>query len=367
MAAWSLLLLVIPGALMLRGDRPVNLEGAAPPPAPRFEPKEFFNVEYFAGIRKWFSFNQPMRDNAIAANAWLDTKVLGDQPTPTVVVGEDGWYFTADDADRYACTETDRTPQIILADIDQLHAEAAAAGIDFYAIMSPDKSPIERAHRPSGDPDLACILKSNDDMRATIGASAKPWRPDLWTVMDEVKSDVGSVFYKSDSHMNPAAETELVKATINAVQPGLWDDGVVTSDGVIDRPTDLTRQIGLPANETQPNIRVERPGVTTTPDLTRIGVDDVADSFVTYRSTGAAMVPGKTVILHDSQFVMAASQLAPWFSDVTFINWNLWGDPRIPKTISEADTLIVESVQRAVPERMSPPLIDVLRKAIAQR
>ena len=68
-----------------------------------------------------------------------------------------------------------------------------------------------------------------------------------------------------------------------------------------------------------------------------------------------------------SQFVMAASQLAPWFSDVTFINWNLWGDPRIPKTISEADTLIVESVQRAVPERMSPPLIDVLRKAIAQR
>ena len=204
-------------------------------------------------------------------------------------------------------------------------------------------------------------------MRATIGATSMPWRPDLWTVMDGVKAEVGSVFYKSDSHMNPAAETELVKATINAVQPGLWDDGVVTSDGVIDRPTDLTRQIGLPANETQPNIRVERPGVKTTPALTRIGVDDVADSFVTYRSAGAAMVPGKTVILHDSQFVMAASQLAPWFGDVTFINWNLWGDPRIPKTISEADTLIVESVQRAVPERMSPPLIDVLRKAIAQR
>jgi hypothetical protein len=52
----------------------------------------------------------------------------------------------------------------------------------------------------------------------------------------------------------------------------------------------------------------------------------------------------------------------PWFEDVTFIHWNFWGTPKMAEAMEGADTVVVETVERAAMERLGGPLPDLFEK-----
>ena len=358
---WTLLLLSVPGLAMILGQRAVNLEGSAPmvihPPAR----STLFDRAYWGSVGDLFAQTQPLRDNAITVNAWMDVHLLGDQPTPGVVVGKNGWFFTADDSTKAACNPNAMPVGQLRQEVERLATTASKAGFKLVVAISPDKSPVEREHLPDDFADLDCVMDNNATMRQEFGGGRAPWMTDLWSVVDGVKQERGSAFYRSDSHLNPYSRVAESRAVIEAVSPGIWNDAAVVDVGKRRRETDLSRQAGLPITETQPYLEVRRAGVTTSPEPETKGLDDetVVDSFVEYRSEGAPMIPGKTVIIHDSQFALASGDLLPWFENVTFIHWNFWGTPQMAKAMEGADTVIVETVERATMERLGGPLPDL--------
>lgn len=363
-AAWFLLLCSIPGLGLLAGGRAVNLEGSKPPAVPRLRASKVLDSGYWTQVGTWLANQEPFRDNAITLNADIAVKLLGDSTTKKVVLGSHGWMYTADDADLAACVPGTAPPADLRGSVEQMHSDAAKRGKRLVVVLSPDKSPSYPQFFPSSWPTKGCIGSYDTAFRTAFRTNPVPWIPDTWALVDQVAKGGHDAFYRTDSHLSPLTRVAEAQSVIDVLQPGLWTPAAVVNVGMRERQTDLARQLGLHHFERQPYVEVRRPGVVTTPAQKVVGTDreHQVESFVRYRSTGAPMIQGRTVILHDSQFALASADLMPWFADVTFVHWDLYGDPRVGEELKNADTIVVETVQRATWQRLGTPLPALFRQ-----
>ena len=129
------------------------------------------------------------------------------------------------------------------------------------------------------------------------------------------------------------------KAVVNCLHPGLWDDAAI----VVSPPKlmlgDLTRLQGWDRRELVQSIKSARPGIIVT-ESKFFGGDFGKDSR-SFRATssGPYLIPGHTVILHDSFFERAADLLAPYFEEKR---------PETFELIGRSNTLIIARVERTV-------------------
>lgn len=96
------------------------------------------------------------------------------------------------------------------------------------------------------------------------------------------------------------------------------------------------------------SIKSARPGVVVT-ESKFFGGDFGKDSR-SFRATssGPYLIPGHTVILHDSFFERAADLLAPYFEEITFVQEHLRERPETFELIGRSNTLIIALVERTV-------------------
>lgn len=123
---------------------------------------------------------------------------------------------------------------------------------------------------------------------------------------------------------------------MNHLHPGLWDDAAIVVSPPKPMLGDLTRLQGWDRRELVQSIKSVRPGVIVT-ESKLFGGDFGKDSR-SFRATssGPYLIPGHTVILHDSFFERAADLLAPYFEEITFVHEHLRERPEHSTSLAEA-------------------------------
>jgi hypothetical protein len=184
---------------------------------------------------------------------------------------------------------------------------------------------------------------------------------DLYAPVAAVARQDGHAYYPTDTHWTPAAVAAYTRALVSRLDPSLLDTASFVRSGSQLKATDLTKMIGMPKTERAPAVSVRRDGIAVH------RVTQPRQGFPAAHSTattaGAPLDTAPTLILGDSFTEESMAMLAPFFTDLTFVHWDLaLADPAATaRLILGARVVVVEAVQRefaggAVPLTVAPML-----------
>jgi hypothetical protein len=136
------------------------------------------------------------------------------------------------------------------------------------------------------------------------------------------------------------------------MSPGGWDDDAIRLVETVDHEGDLTVLLGLPATEPTDELESALPGAELsreTRELTtaagRVYQEVVAVDFEVVRN---AIIPGNTLVMHDSYGWALTPMLAPYFESVAMIAESNPAAGHMARDLDEAGTIVYQIVQRTV-------------------
>ena len=356
--------LTIPGIALLAGVRPPELENRAEAAFPTLSLESLIEPSTYKAIDDYVARSLPARDVAVGAYATLDYEVLGGSTDPDVVVGVGDWLFFVGEL-RPTCAVTAGD---LLAQWDAVTAAAERAGIRVRFGIAPDKHAIypERL-RPEPRMPVACT----DAMRAEVraGMAARPDSTvDFWTaVMAERERSKTPIYFNQDSHWTPTGAMPAIKALVESLEPGVWDDDEITIDGTSRFPMELARLMGKPRDGivpryvVRPTVKVKQTAIATTVEL-----GNARDLMVFVTSGSKRVVPGTTLVVYDSFFNINRQRMAPWFERTVWVHaGDLRDHPELVEALPAFDTIVLERVERGAYdtnlERLFRPVLDASR------
>jgi len=339
--------LSIPAIAYLAGVRPPELENSTPAALPAWSIGALTETATYAQVDRSLADNLPGRDVAVGAYADLDYRALRGSTNPDVIVGAGDWLFFSGEL-RPTCADT---ADEFLGAIDTVREEASAAGIDVRVAIAPDKHGIypERLGPAAGLP-RACTDERRETVRAGM-ADRPETTVDLWAPVRAGAASAAPepVYFAQDSHWTPTGALPAIRALVESLAPGTWDDRDITVKGTSTYPQELARLIGLPSDApvpayvVRPQMTVERGTVPTDVHLT--GATDIAR----YRTTGdGRVVPGTTLVIYDSFFNINRPRITPWFEDTIWVHIDdLRAHPELVDDLPAYDRVVVERVERS--------------------
>lgn len=344
----------LPITARVMGVRATVVENRQLTPAPSVDA----GWNFFKELGPYINDHLPLRSRAIRTDAWIDVNVFGENPsfggngTPRVISGTNGFLYI-NDAFSAACSP--HIPQGEMADhFARLASIIQASGRKVVSAIAPDKSSILTQFLPEGLVTRTCFEKNTDILWRSLREADIPGFIDLRTLLiDASQKTRQPLFFRKDSHWDPAGSLIATSAIINLIQPNLWDDSHVHDNGVFEYQGDLTGLRGLPEKDEAPAVSVDRPGVSVSGE-TQVSPNDVTSPLRTIRkSTGSRLIPGRTLFIIDSFGYAALPQLAPFFEDLTTVSFNDFDIERFVDLINDADTVLLMSNERSLGWRMA--------------
>lgn len=329
---------------------------------PTVEPGSIVDETFYAALDQYLVDHLPLRQEAAAAvNAGLYA-VSGESPVEDAFVQRDGTWFLSEDF-LLACDgdfDVDR-----LAATFRAWSEASGGEVDLRLVVAPDKSSIA-----DGEPTTRTRIADNCQVQREAGLRAafagSDAFVDVWTPMRAaVAAGAGSVggepepwYFVNDSHWTFRGAAEMSAAIVESLGVP-FDRDAVEPFGEFRLVGDVTRRLGLEREEVVPQRMSVRPGVEGSVETERFVA---AEGVRIHRSTSAdpasPLVPGRTVVLHDSMGNYAEPTLAPYFEHVEFVHWGDLDAGGFFDRVAEADHVVIEVVQRDVYVRTARELND---------
>ncbi len=309
-------------------------ENKAPPAAPQLSIEGITSGALLGQIRDAVSTNFGLRSLAIQTIARA-TLALGASPTPMVYLGEDGEPFLSEDF--VGACSTNLEAFHIHETLDEIAAAQKAAGREFLFAVVPDKGSIDRDKLGSAEDSL---LACNDVNRAYLESI-----PTIMTAWNSFEASDDELYFFGDSHWNYVGGSRFAVELLNRVQPGIVQPGdlVETQE---QHSGDLFLLMGLEQLETTTVVTAERSGVDTQYDSE---VTPLGYTVQRWRSSGdAALITGRTLIVHDSTFAYNSAVYGPYFEDLTSVPIQALSDPGEIARLGDYDRVIVQRVQRGV-------------------
>ena len=156
----------------------------------------------------------PVRKGAVALWTLLHYDIFG-EARPEVLVGSDGWLFSAEEFDPPAPLSVPLVSAVqrIAATRDLL----AAKGIDLVVALVPTKASVERAHlgRYVIPPAIEARYAGALDALAGVGIVA----PDLRTPMSAAAAAGADMYLRTDTHWTPQGAQRAAAVLAGAVVP----------------------------------------------------------------------------------------------------------------------------------------------------
>jgi hypothetical protein len=339
--------LAIPGAALIAGARPPELDNANPAAMPSLSVTALTDTTTYAEVDAFVADNLPGRDFLLRAYGDLDYRLLGGSTTPQVIVGREDWLFFQGEL-RPTCGGT---AEALLDGVDVIGAEAKTKGIDLHFMIAPDKHSIHpEMVRASPVLPEACTDARRAAMRA--GMAARPDTTlDLWSTLLKAREGAAEpLYFSQDSHWTPTGALPAIGALVDAVEPGVWDPSQISVDGTSIFGMELARLIGLPRNAVVPAY-VVRPDIKVTRSTipTAVHLNNAAD-LTDYRATGKGpLVKGTTLFIYDSFFNISRPRITPWFERSIWVHMNdLRDHPEIARDLPPVDHIVVERVEREI-------------------
>ncbi len=179
----------------------------------------------------------------------------------------------------------------------------------------------------------------------------------VWDEMSTARANDLPVYFRLDTHWTNEGAAVMAKALVDQLAPSRWDAGAVQQVDTVDHEGDLTVLLGLPSSEETVEQEVVLPGDHTRNEralLTATGNEYDKAVSVDFAST-EPVIPGHTLVMHDSYGWALTPMLAPYFQDASFIHetnpaaGHMWND------LEAADTIIHVSVQRSLQDIITGP------------
>jgi alginate O-acetyltransferase complex protein AlgJ len=242
-------------------------------------------------------------------------------PPPQVIEGRDGWLFLRGELER-ACTPLLDVRQA-LARWHELVSLVRTSGKRAVMVVPPDKGSIYGEHLPPGQL-TQCGLRAKRRFWSLLARAPPSWGiQELERPLVRRKRRGGVPLYsKTDTHWTRFGSLTLVDSVLDLL-----------GNGVRRLPSEVVR----------------RGNVATVGDLTVLRGDKTIESKPRHtirRASGAALVPGRTLIVYDSFGEAPLPLLKRYFRRLRQVPWVGPTDAQRAAAIAEADTVIFESTER---------------------
>ncbi len=356
--------LALPGAAMVAGIRPPDLENRADVPVPSLDAAGLADPETYKAIEDHVARNLPGRDIALGAYATLDYELLRGSTDPQVVVGRDDWLFFRGELQPRCPVRA----AALMSQMDDVAVRAREAGIRVRFTIAPDKHTV---YPDRVRPDPPIPIPCTDAMRSAVraGMAARPEiSVDLWTVVlaerDAAAADSPPLYFTQDSHWTPTTAMPAIGALVESLAPGVWDPTEITVDGTTRFSMELARLMGKPRYANVPRYIV-RPTVTVAHSVvpTPFELKNSRDIGVYTTDPAARVVPGTTLVVYDSFFNINSSRIVPWFERTVWIHaGDLRDHPEVAHLLPKIDTIVLARVERGAYEmdvaQLLRPILD---------
>ncbi|MGA9597913.1 MAG: hypothetical protein WBV06_17285 [Acidimicrobiia bacterium] len=349
LAVVFVLLISVPLVAFAVGLRPQPNQNRPPTPLPDLTMQGILDRQLTPQLDRYLEDSLIIAPTAVAAEAWTDV-AIGDNPNPEVTIGTNGWlYYT------YSLTRPCLTPADVTAFVDVLDRASRvveATGRHLIVAIAPDKASIVPDFLPDGLD--TCVNENAAALNALDG-------PDnlvtVWDEMRAARADELPIYFRLDTHWTNEGAGVMAEALVNRLVPGGWDADAVQQIDTVDQEGDLTDLLGLPSGEETVEQEAVLPGDHTRVErrlLTAAGNKYEKAVAVDFTSTDP-VIPGHTLVMHDSYGWALTPMLAPYFGDASFIHetnpaaGHMWDD------LQAADTIIHVSVQRSLQDIITGP------------
>lgn len=385
MCALAVLLLFGPVLGYLAGKRPAAFEnhGLAPFPSARS------GWGFFNGFNSWATDHLVGRYDAVQANRQLEASLFHEQPPPAwqdwatsgiplqeggstgelaelrqvpdyaVLPGLNGVLYYWQDF-QFACLGVNLQTQGLVPVINELRTALNASGRQVYYTIAPDKSTVESRFLPSSFLGRDCSAKAKAKLWKFMATDPPQGYIPLLPALDKADHDGPDLVYRrKDTHWNGVGAMIYAKQLVNALSPGALADTDWDYQPDHPMPADLSMLQGGLSTVPALNVVPQRAGVTTDAGpMSAVTIHPhVKGSPGSYQleywhsqstSTGAPLVQPRVLILGDSFTFNAEAQLAPFFSNVSFLHLDsLYMDPQAAlSAIRGAQVVIVERCER---------------------
>lgn len=291
----------------------------------------------------------PGRQAAVRADAWIDLHAFGVSPSDEVLLGEDGWNFLETTVTA-PCRRPDQVRRL-RAELGRAAALVAWTGRRLATTIAPDKATIYPDRLPASVPDDACGQVFGRALRETVEQDPPLGYVPFWDRLEALRDTAGApIYFDADTHWRTDGSLVMVEALVGALRPELLEAATTRRREPTSFTADLSLLMGLPREVTEQPLVVDRPGVAwrlrradsvpeAPEDLPRIDISVL-------EATGAAVVPGRVVMLHDSFAYMARPQLAPFFAELMMVRKHPLTVPWVGELAASAETLLFEAVER---------------------
>lgn len=343
----------LPLVLFVFGMRGESVDNRAPRQIPPISWEGVRSGKWFAGINDYLVDHTPLREKAIAANAWVEWNVFKESSNPQVSQGRDGWLFLNNSLD-HACmpkAEIARRFRVLAA---QAKAYQEKHGTRIVWVIAPNKEAIyPEMLTPLQTARARCATANRAAMREVLTDPAlQPHIFGLWDVLEKAKSE--QIFRRTDSHWNFKGATLGMGVMLERIWPGVYRDNDFHAAETVDYQGDLGKMLGFAdMREKEMLWKTTRNGVTGGLSEEPVCMKAATARRRSYRhsSTDAPLAPEKVVILRDSFFDAPLHLVPPFFAQVDIGHVDHTPAQDWPAIAACADTLVIESVERSVLNR----------------
>ena len=352
--------LVAPAAMYAIGFDPRMIENRALTDYPEPDPTTLLDTDTYDQLARALVDRLPMRGHLVEFEAEARRKItFGGGGSDKVTIGRDGWLYLSDTlVNNCPGANTDE----FLKQLDAVRSDAEFAGVDFLMSVVPDKVLIYPELRQPGlagalglsiagdiqtEDSAACSRQWNDDIRSA--AADREWLLTFFDAMQEAADSSGALqYWKHDTHWTAAGATHQTRATIDAIDAGLWNPDELTAGVDQTRIGDLARLLGHSTTEARPTVEIQRPGVRVLEQGGQAGPSESSIGRSWAKSEGPTeVIPGTTLMIGDSFGEQSWRQLQPYFEELIFLNRTYLDHNGLLDVLDgPPDRIIVEQVTR---------------------
>lgn len=221
-----------------------------------------------------------------------------------------------------------------------LEAATRRADQRLVVLVVPDKAASLPEDLPAEFLDKGRCL--HDRAAAAEAMMAEELGPDAVAVLDDLST--AGTYFDEDTHWSPTGRLVGQQRLVEALAPGMWsDDAFVTVPG--SRGLDLRGMMGMPKKIDTEDHELAFARSTEMRDL-ELGTDIPVVVTHSEAAPGRELVPGRTLVVHDSFVNGWREDFMGLFTDATFVHWTSLDAPGIEEVLAGHDTVVVETVGR---------------------
>ncbi|MDJ0923750.1 MAG: hypothetical protein QNJ77_04235 [Acidimicrobiia bacterium] len=338
-------LVALPTMVFVAGARPEPNQNRPPTPLPEISVSGMLDRELTPQLDAYLEDALIIAPGAVAAEAWTDV-ALGDSPSDQVTLGNNGWLYYTFSLTRPCLSDEDVAR--FVDTIERAERAVAVTGRTLIVGVAPDKATVVPEFLPEMD---TCVEDVADRLRALEGPDALVT---VWDEMRKARADDRPIYFRLDTHWTDQGAAVMGEALVEALAPGGWDPDAVAHTATVDHEGDLTVLLGLPATEPADELETMLPDSTSTREIRKLysadGVEYERVVAVDYEAAGDPVVPGHSLVMHDSYGWALTPMIAPYFESAAIISEVDPSAGHMKTDLDRAEIVVYEIVQRSIHE-----------------